>query len=124
MSEFGGQREIIDSALRRLGLHTDEKGFDRLGQEVGTKGRTLYKAWLGHIKISERVRLALAKTGTPSPEANSEQQGEQMHKCVEQLGFIYQHGSHEQTRMIEAILDSAYQQVAEGLSAKSAMTPS
>lgn len=107
------QREAVDSALRQLGLQADENGFDRLGEEVGVKGRTLYKVWLGNIKISERMRLALAKTGIAIPGITDESGGVQMKKCLEQVNFIYHYGSDEQIRMIEAMIQLAYQQVAE-----------
>ncbi len=105
-----------DNAAGTVGLHADEIGFNRLGEEVGVKGRTLYKAWLGNIKISDRLRLALSKVGTSPAKAKGKLGDERTSKCLEQLTFIYRHGSREQTQMLEAIVESAYRQVAEGQS--------
>lgn len=107
------QREAIESALRRLGLRADQEGFARLGEEVRVKGATLYKAWLGKIRVSGPVLVALSKVGPTAYEVTDIPGEGAAHKLGEEIGFILRNGSPDQVNLFKALVESVHRQVAE-----------
>ncbi len=47
----GQQREVIEAALKKLGVDPKKAGFQVLGGKVGLRATSIYHAWLGHSPL-------------------------------------------------------------------------
>lgn len=102
-----------DAVFAHEGGERGREGFACLGEEVGLKGATLYKAWLGNIRVSGPVLVALSKVGPTAYEVAGSSEEGAPRKLGEEIGFILRNGSRNQVNLLKALVESVHRQVAE-----------